>query len=122
VFERPPFQNEVRNIVGEARGTPDISLSAAVDGAVVYYHTYLPTDSQSANGPWHIVAGTSEASPLFAGIVAIADQMAGRRLGWLNGRLYRLGGGEDRSGIVDVTQGNNTFGPFTNTDGTTHTV
>jgi subtilase family serine protease len=122
VFDRPPFQNEVRNVVGDARGTPDISLSAAVDGAVVYYHTYLPTDSQSRNGPWHIVAGTSEASPLFAGIVAIADQMAGHRLGWLNGRLYRQGDSEEGSGIVDVTQGNNTFGPFTNTDGTTHTV
>jgi subtilase family serine protease len=124
VFERPPFQNHVRSVVGDARGTPDISMSAAVDGAVVYYHTYLPSDSQSRNGPWHIVAGTSEASPLFAGVVAIADQMAGHRLGWINGSLYRLGGQADQNdtGIVDVTQGNNTFGPFTNSDGTTHTV
>jgi subtilase family serine protease len=122
VFERPSFQNQVRSVVGDARGTPDVSLSAAVDGAVVYYHTYLPSDSQSRNGPWHIVAGTSEASPLFAGVVAIADQMAGHRLGWLNPSLYRLGASDDRTGIVDVTQGNNTFGPFTNSDGTTHTV
>ena len=122
VFERPSFQNRVREVVGDARGTPDISLSAAVDGAVVYYHTYLPSDSQSRSGPWHIVAGTSEASPLFAGIVAIADQMAGHRLGWLNSSLYRLGRTDDSSGIVDVTQGNNTFGPFTNSDGKTYTV
>jgi len=124
VFARPPFQNGVRSVVGDARGTPDISMSAAVDGAVVFYHTYLPSDSQASRGPWHIVAGTSEASPLFAGIVAIADQMAGHRLGWLNGRLYQLAGGQEQqpTGIVDVTQGNNTFGPFTNSDGTTHTV
>ena len=107
VFERPSFQNRVRSVTGDMRGTPDISLSAAVDGAVVYYHTYLPTDAQSQRGPWHIVAGTSEASPEFAGIVAMADQMAGHRLGNINKSLYRL-----RQGIVDVTQGNNTFGPF----------
>jgi subtilase family serine protease len=123
VFDRPAFQNGVRGVVGDARGTPDISLSAAVDGAVVYYHTYLPSDAQTRNGPWHIVAGTSEASPLFAGVVAIADQMAGHRLGWLNGSLYHLGRDDAaQNGVVDVTQGNNTFGPFTNSDGTTHTV
>jgi subtilase family serine protease len=124
VFARPAFQNGVQSVVGDARGTPDISMSAAVDGAVVFYHTYLPSDSQASRGPWHIVAGTSEASPLFAGLVAIAAQMAGHRLGWLNGRLYGLGGGQAQqpTGIVDVTQGNNTFGPFTNSDGTTHTV
>jgi len=124
VFDRPAFQNRVRSVVGDTRGTPDISLSASVDGSVVYYHTYLPSDAQSKRGPWHLVAGTSEASPLFAGVVAIADQMAGHRLGWLNSSLYRLGHEADQNdtGIVDVTQGNNTFGPFTNSDGTTHTV
>ena len=55
--------------------------------------------------PWHIVGGTSEASPLFAGVVAIADQAAGHRLGWLNPRLYRL----ERSDFVDITRGNNSF-------------
>ena len=47
----------------------------------------------------------------------MADQMAGHRLGDINGALYRL-----RHGIVDVTQGNNTFGPFQNSDGKTYTV
>ena len=52
--------------------------------------------------------GTSEASPLFAGIVAIADQAAGKRLGLLNDRLYRLSGHAD-SGLVDVTSGDNSY-------------
>jgi len=117
VFDRPSFQNRVKDVTGGARGTPDISLSSAVDGAVVYYHTFLPSDAQSQRGPWHIVAGTSEASPEFAGVIAMADQMAGHRLGDINGALYRL-----RHGIVDVTQGNNTFGPFQNSDGKTYTV
>ncbi len=120
IFERPEFQDHVARVTGKMRGTPDISMSAAVDGAVVYYHTYLPSDSQQANGPWHIVAGTSEASPEFAGIVAMADQVAHHRLGNINSALYDLNYHED--GLVDVTQGNNTLGPFVNSDGNTYTV
>jgi len=119
VFGRPGFQARVKGVTGSSRGTPDISMSAAVDGAVVFYHTYLPSDSQSARGPWHLVAGTSEATPEFAGIVALADQMAGHRLGNINNALYHLQYG---NGLVDVTQGNNTFGPFTNSDNNTYTV
>jgi subtilase family serine protease len=120
IFRRPGFQSEVKDITGSHRGTPDISMSAAVDGAVVYYHSFLPSDDPSRNGPWHIVAGTSEASPEFAGIVAMADQLAGKRLGDINNALYHMQYGED--GLVDVTQGNNTVGPFTNSDGITYTV
>lgn len=101
VFARPEFQEDVADVVGERRGTPDISMSAAVDGAVVYYFTFVRPG-------FHLVGGTSEASPLFAGIVAIADQMAGKRLGFLNNRIYGLLN-EERSGIVDVTTGNNGF-------------
>ncbi|HEY6378472.1 MAG TPA: S53 family peptidase [Candidatus Dormibacteraeota bacterium] len=120
VFAQPGFQDDVESVVGEARGTPDISMSAAVDGAVVYYHTYLPSDAQDMKGPWHTVAGTSEAAPEFAGIVAMADQVAGHRLGNINNALYGLRYGH--GGLVDVTQGNNTFGPFTNSDGKSYTV
>lgn len=102
VFERPEFQDKVESVVGERRGTPDVSLSAAVDGGVVVYYTF----TASVGGtPWHIFGGTSEASPLFAGVVAIADQAAGHRLGWLNPRLYRL----RNAGLVDITKGNNSF-------------
>jgi len=113
VFERPEFQDEVRKLVGEFRGTPDISMSAACDGLVIIYYSFNP-----ARIGYHLVCGTSEASPEFAGVVAMADQLAGRRLGHLGGRLYELG----KRAIVDVTQGNNTFGPFMNSDGKTYTV
>jgi hypothetical protein len=47
---------------------------------------------------------------LFAGIVAIADQMAHRRLGLINGRIYSLLKADREehraTGLVDVTQGN----------------
>jgi subtilase family serine protease len=116
VFSRPGFQDGVRNVVGGRRGTPDVSLSAAVDGAVVFYYTFLP-----GHEGYHLVGGTSESTPEFAGIVAMADQVAHHRLGLINGQLYDLLRGRP-SGIVDVTIGNNTFGPFTNSDGNTYTV
>jgi subtilase family serine protease len=117
VFPRPEFQNSVRRVTGNHRGTPDISLSAAVDGAVVFYYSYDPT-----RVGFHLVGGTSEASPEFAGVVAMADQLAHHDLGNINGRLYELANFGRLTGVVDVTQGNNTFGPFTNSDGKTYTV
>ncbi len=117
VFARPSFQRDVRNVTGNHRGTPDISLSAAVDGAVVLYFTFQP-----GREGYHLVGGTSEASPEFAGVVAMAAQLAHHDLGNINNSLYNLAEFGSFAGIVDVTQGNNTFGPFTNSDGTTHTV
>ena len=108
VFKRPLFQIGVKNVVGGTRGTPDISMSGACNGAVDYYYTFVNSAS-----PWHLVCGTSESSPLFAGIVAIADQIAGKRLGWLNPQLYLLGElqryGEGGAGIKDVTIGDNHY-------------
>src|ERR1700737_552989 len=105
VFARPSFQRSVRNVVGNHRGLPDISMSGACDGGVDTYFGFF--GDPTLNG-WYILCGTSESSPLFAGIVAIADQVAGHRLGYLNDRLYRLLD-QQPNGIVDVTIGNNTF-------------
>jgi subtilase family serine protease len=114
IFRRPSFQNGVRNVVGNSRGTPDISMSGAVDGGCWVYESFEPT------GPgWEIFAGTSEATPLFAGIVALADQVAHHRLGNINAALYALGAqsqsknGLSRTGIAGVTTGNNSFNKVT---------
>jgi subtilase family serine protease len=104
VFSRPQFQNGVAGIVGGSRGTPDIAMSAAVNGAVVFYDTTDPSV-----GGWGIVGGTSEASPLFSGIVALADQVAGHSLGYLNPALYALAQSRTSSGIVPISQGKNTY-------------
>jgi subtilase family serine protease len=114
IFRRPLFQNGVRNVVGNSRGTPDISMSAAIDGGCWVYESFEPTGRG-----WELFGGTSEATPLFAGIVALADQMANRRLGNINTALYALGAlsqgknGPSRTGIVDVTTGDNNFGGVT---------
>ncbi len=115
VFPRPIYQDSVQNVVGLQRGTPDVSLSAAVDGSVLVYLSFLP-----GQAGYYLVGGTSEASPLFAGIVAIAAQKAGHPLGLLNDKLYNLPAGP-RSGIVDVTSGNNSY-TFVDATGTTVTV
>ncbi|MBX7550539.1 S53 family peptidase [Streptomyces sp. NPDC004232] len=99
VFTRPAFQNGVRNVVGTRRGTPDISMAAAVNGGAWTYSSYDPT----ATG-WDVAGGTSEASPLFSGIVALADQAGGHRVGDINQALYTLMGRKG-SGVVDVNDG-----------------
>jgi subtilase family serine protease len=107
VFSRPAFQFGVRSVVGAARGTPDISMSAAVDGGAIFYYSFNP-----ARIGWHIVGGTSEASPLFSGIVALTAQLAHHKLGNINGAIYTLNALHVR-GIVDVTSGDNTFAGVT---------
>jgi subtilase family serine protease len=117
VFSRPFFQDGVASVVGSHRGTPDISMTAAVNGAAWIYGSFLGT-----SGPdWTLVGGTSEATPIFAGVVALADQLAGHRLGWINPDLYALGALSEHgvpTGIVDITTGNNTFGGVTGYDAT----
>jgi subtilase family serine protease len=102
LFSRPAYQNGVQNVVGSRRGVPDISMSGACNGSVDTYGTY-----RGAPAGWTPACGTSEATPMFAGIVALADQVAGHSLGLVNPALYRLSA-EDAPGIVDVTSGNNT--------------
>ena len=61
----------------------------------------------SAGPAWYLVGGTSEATPLFSGIVAIADQAAAPSTsGGSTPTLYALGNGS-RSAIADITAGNN---------------
>ncbi|SEG74478.1 hypothetical protein SAMN05216223_109235 [Actinacidiphila yanglinensis] len=106
VFARPSYQNGVKSVVGAQRGTPDISMAAAVDGGAWVYSSYDPTQVG-----WDVYGGTSEASPLFSGIVALADQVAGHRVGDIHTALYALAKGTGKfGGVVDVKDGtNNTY-------------
>jgi subtilase family serine protease len=100
--------------VGASRGVPDIAMSGAWNGAVNVYQSF------TGNKPgWYQVCGTSEATPLFAGVVSLADQVAGHPLGLINPRLYQLLA-QHAPGLVDVTAGKNTVA-FTQ-GGSRHTV
>jgi len=111
VYPRPSYQAGVAFTTGNSRGIPDIAMSAGCAGTVDVYSSTL--------GGWSVVCGTSEASPLFAGVVALADQVAGHPLGLINPALYAMAA-ERSPGIVPVTQGNNTV-TFTQ-NGRTYTV
>jgi subtilase family serine protease len=113
IFNRPEYQKSVASLVGTKRGIPDISMSGACDGAVITYHSY------SGTGSWGLVCGTSESTPLFAGIAALSDQVAHHWLGLVNPALYELSA-RHAPGIVDVTSGNNSQ-TFTQ-GGVTYTV
>ncbi len=118
VFSRPLFQIGVRNVVSSHRGTPDISMSAAVNGGCWVYMSFAGIETPGVNNPaWYIFGGTSEATPIFSGIVALAGQVAGHRLGLINPALYTLGAlsehGISGTGIVDITSGNNSFAGVT---------
>jgi subtilase family serine protease len=101
-FSRPSYQNGVRDVVGDHRGVPDISMSAACNGAADMYQSF---PGQPAG--WYPTCGTSEATPEFAGIVALADQVAGHPLGLINPYLYQLSA-RHAPGIVDVVTGDST--------------
>lgn len=114
VFGRPSYQDGVQAATGPHRGIPDISMSAACNGAVL---VYLSPPGIPAG--FHLICGTSEASPEFAGIVALTAQVAGHPLGAINGKLYTMLARHD-PGLVDVTSGNNTVA--FHQGGTLHTV
>jgi subtilase family serine protease len=116
VFPRPWYQNGVANVVGGRRGVPDIAMSGACSGLVVTYQSFPATGEPAG---WYVDCGTSEATPMFAGIVALTDQVAGHSVGFINPALYALKARHAR-GLVPVTIGNNTVS-FTQ-NGTEYTV
>jgi subtilase family serine protease len=115
-FPRPSYQDGVETVTGARRGVPDIAMSAACDGSVEVYSSFPP-----GQAGWSLTCGTSEATPEFAAIVALADQVAGHPLGLINPVLYRLKAA-GAPGIVDVTSGNNTVSFSSGTRGRQVTV
>jgi subtilase family serine protease len=67
--------------------------------------------SFSGSAQWTTICGTSLATPLFAGIVALADDYAGHgkahSLGMINKAIYTIAA-QHKPGIVDIRAGNNT--------------
>jgi subtilase family serine protease len=101
-YGRPGYQQAVRGVTGGQRGIPDISMSASCSVAVGVFETFT-----GGQGGWTASCGTSESAPMFAAIVALADQVAGHPLGLVNPALYALAA-RHAPGIVPVASGNNT--------------
>jgi subtilase family serine protease len=105
-FSRPAYQDGVRSVTGDARGVPDVSMDASCRSSVVFYGSFY-----AGGGEWNPICGTSLATPLFAGIVALADQYAGHGkahgLGLINPAIYAIAARHE-PGIVAVGTGTNT--------------
>ncbi|MHB8351276.1 MAG: PKD domain-containing protein, partial [Thermoplasmata archaeon] len=98
-FVRPAWQTGTGiSSTEKFRGVPDVALNAGTSVAITFY------------GNPSAVAGTSAATPAWAGIVAVGDQYAGRSLGYLNPGLYQiLRGGTYAADFHDITQGSNGY-------------
>jgi subtilase family serine protease len=120
VFLRPDYQNLLPAgstvIPSTARGVPDIALQAnSRTGALVYIT--LPPDGNSGlicgtapcSTGWYDIGGTSLSAPQWAGLVAIAAQIAGHGLGLINPLLYDLASAPAiyADDFFDVTVGDN---------------
>jgi subtilase family serine protease len=83
-YTRPSWQNSIKGITGSTqRSLPDITMEG--------------------------IDGTSQAAPLFAGVLALATQMhADKPLGFLDPILYKLGAKGTKAGVTDIVTGNDT--------------
>ncbi|MGA2972942.1 MAG: S53 family peptidase [Candidatus Bathyarchaeia archaeon] len=114
LFSRPTFQNLLppgSTFVGSStgapgpnfnmRGIPDIAYQASATTGVLVY--------DAGEGGWFIVGGTSAGSPQWAGLIALADQIAGRDLGYINPALYQIANipGQYTNDFFDVTINSN---------------
>ncbi len=101
-FSEPDFQrgmpSSVQSLLGGQRGIPDIAADANPDTGLAFYF----------NGQWDQTGGTSASTPFWAAIVAIANQMAGHPLGFINPGLYKLAASaRAQQDFRDITVGNN---------------
>ena len=92
------------------RGLPDVSMNAAVQSAVLVYESFDPIYGAG----WLPIAGTSEATPLWAGTDAVISQADGS-LGFLAPRLYQIYENPAlyAEAFHDITVGNNSFAGIT---------
>jgi subtilase family serine protease len=101
LFSRPGYQDGVPGI-GATRGVPDVSADASgsVDLGVVLRNG---SRSMIRNG-----GGTSASAPIWAALIALADQYAGHHLGFVNPAIYQIARGPSyHQAFHDITTGNN---------------
>lgn len=92
------------------RGVPDVAaLADPGTGVRIIF-----------NGNSEQIGGTSASAPMWAGMMAIADQMAGKPLGFINPALYKLGTSDKASQYFnDITSGSNQQGSVPGYDAVT---
>jgi subtilase family serine protease len=103
LFPRPAYQAGIADIEA-ARGIPDVAADADPRTGMALAISGGGQDGILIGG-----GGTSVAAPLWAAVIALADQYAGRDLGFVNPALYRIGRSASyHQAFHDVTAGTNT--------------
>ncbi|MGE5335391.1 MAG: hypothetical protein ACM3N4_11870 [Nitrososphaerota archaeon] len=104
-YATPAFQQglsaAVEQQLNHRRGVPDVSSTADPSIGLGCFFGGLLQQEFVGNG-------TSAGSPLWSGLTAIASQMAGHSLGYLNPALYKIASGANYTrDFHDITVGNN---------------
>jgi subtilase family serine protease len=98
LFGRPSYQDGVPR-VGRMRGVPDVAADADSFTAMTLMFT---------GGVLYPAQGTSAATPLWAAVIALADQDAGHHLGFINPAIYAIARSPAyHRAFHDVTTGGN---------------
>jgi kumamolisin len=98
LFSRPSYQDGVPRI-GAMRGVPDVAADADASTAMALMFS---------GGVLYPAQGTSAATPLWAAVIALADQDAGRHLGFVNPAIYAIARSPAYHGAFhDVITGDN---------------
>jgi subtilase family serine protease len=109
LFPRPGYQDGVPG-TGGTRGVPDVSADA--NG-----HTGMAIVlSDGGRTMIRNSGGTSASAPIWAALIALADQYAGHQLGFVNPAIYRIARSRYyHQAFHDITAGTNTaeFPPTT---------
>jgi hypothetical protein len=101
---------DARKVIGVMHPSESIKYTFDNPGTYRYDCSLYPRNIHGYDGGnWFIVGGTSVSSPTFAGVVAIADQLNGAPLGFLNPALYKIDSDPARysNDFFDVMTGNN---------------
>jgi subtilase family serine protease len=102
IYPRPAYQDGVNGITS-MRGVPDVSADADHRTGMTLVFSNGSKYMTTPGG------GTSASAPLWAGVVALADQVAGRHLGFVNAGIYRIATSTSYGAAFhDVTTGDNT--------------
>jgi subtilase family serine protease len=102
LFPRPVYQDGISGI-GTTRGVPDVSADASGHTGMAFA---LRDDGRTMI---RNSGGTSASAPIWAALIALADQYAGRHLGFVNPAIYQIARGRHyHQAFHDVTSGDNT--------------
>jgi subtilase family serine protease len=90
LYDRPAYQNGVVPVGTPGRAAPDVALDADPNTGMLVGETQIFPEGRRYDE--YRIGGTSLASPLMAGVQAVAEQAAGARLGFANPSIYAQAG------------------------------